>query len=124
MDYILSEPSPKSILVVDDEAQIRRALGRTLRRQGFAVREAQDGVEALENLAAEGAPSVVVLDLLMPRMDGRQFLSRVRQTHPELPVLVCTASEAKDLEGLPFVQVLEKPWTVSGFLEKLDGLLD
>lgn len=115
--------NPPAILVVDDERQIRTALSRPLRKLGYTVRQAADGIEAIENIAEHGAPSLLVLDLAMPRMDGRQVLARVRQNHPHLPVLICTASDARDLEGKHRVAVLEKPWSLDQFMGKLQELL-
>lgn len=118
------EPSLPVILVVDDERQIRNAISRPLRKLGYEVRTAADGIEAIENIAEHGAPSLMVLDLAMPRMDGRQVLARVRQNHPHLPVLICTASDARDLQDQHRVDVLEKPWTLKTFLRKMQALLD
>ena len=84
---------------------------------------AADGIEAIENIAEHGAPTLMVLDLVMPRMDGRQVLARVRQNHPHLPVLICTASDADDLMDQHRVAVLEKPWNLTTFLEKVQTLL-
>lgn len=117
------EPTPPEILVVDDERQIRNAISRPLRKRGYVVRTAADGIEAIENIAEHGAPTLMVLDLAMPRMDGRQVLARVRQNHPHLPVLICTASDATDLVGNHRVEVLEKPWNLSTFMEKMQALL-
>lgn len=112
-----------SILVVDDEKQIRTAISRPLRKLGYTVRQAADGIEAIENIAEHGPPTLIVLDLAMPRMDGRQVLARVRQNHPHLPVLICTASEAQDLQGRQRVAVLAKPWSLDQFMAKLRLLL-
>lgn len=116
-------PALPTILVVDDERQIRNAISRPLRKLGYVVRLAADGIEAIENIAEHGAPTLMVLDLVMPRMDGRQVLARVRQNHPHLPVLICTASDADDLMDKHRVAVLEKPWNLTTFLEKVRALL-
>jgi two-component system response regulator MprA len=118
-----TDPALPVILVVDDERQIRNAISRPLRKVGYGVRLAADGIEAIENIAEHGAPTLMVLDLAMPRMDGRQVLARVRQNHPHLPVLICTASDADDLMDQHRVAVLEKPWNLTSFMEKVQTLL-
>jgi CheY-like chemotaxis protein len=83
-----------TILVVDDDADIRGLLERELSAAGFRVRTARDGAEALEFLARE-RPSAVVLDLLMPEPDGFEMLYRIRDDAAlrTLPVLVLTGKE-------------------------------
>lgn len=65
------------VLVVDDEASVRELSVRTLRSAGWVTHEAEDGVHALEVLA-RSHPDVVLLDLMMPRMDGFELLGRLR----------------------------------------------
>ena len=73
------------ILVVDDEAALRRPIARFLSRRGAAVEEAEDGVEALERIAAsEGKFDVLLADLRMPRMDGVALHAELRKIHPAL----------------------------------------
>ena len=78
------------ILVVDDEPEIRFILAHCLERGGHAVVAAGDGAEALSALAKE-QPDVVLMDLTMPRMDGMQALREMRQTCPNVPVIIGTA---------------------------------
>jgi two-component system chemotaxis response regulator CheY len=85
----------KQVLVVDDAALVRRFYRATLEQAGFAVREALNGVEALEKLLEEPA-DLVIADVNMPLMDGMTLLRRLRcMTHPycTVPVLV-TSTEA------------------------------
>jgi len=81
-------------LVVEDEADSREVMRRMLQSEGWKVREAHNGREALEELA-RGLPSIVLLDLMMPEMDGFQLLDELhaRPEWKELPVLVVTAKE-------------------------------
>lgn len=82
-----------TVLVVDDEAEIRDALAELLLHDGYAVVEARDGLEALELLHAGLAPRLIVLDLIMPRMDGWVFLSHLRaEERSTTPVVVASAS--------------------------------
>jgi CheY-like chemotaxis protein len=88
-----SDPSARRILVVDDDADLRRRLRGLLEKDGWAVDEAADGREALDQLGAK--PSLVLLDLLMPVMDGFEFLSelRKREEFRSVPVVVLTAKD-------------------------------
>ncbi|MEX2504448.1 MAG: response regulator [Egicoccus sp.] len=93
----------RRVLVVDDEADVRVYLTVTLELAGFDVVEAADGVEALE-LARSDAPDLVLLDVMMPRLDGMQTLRRLRSDPrtSHLPVLLTTARVQRDdvLQGL------------------------
>lgn len=77
------------MLIVDDDEEIRALLARRLRRLGYSVGEAGDGVEALVQVAA-AVPDVVVTDMAMPRLDGLGLLKELREKDPELPVIVLT----------------------------------
>jgi signal transduction histidine kinase/CheY-like chemotaxis protein len=82
------------VLVVDDDAGLRQLVARMLQAAGYAVVEAENGRAALERLR-EGPPSVILLDLMMPEMDGFEFLAALR-THEawrDLPVVVITARD-------------------------------
>jgi PAS domain S-box-containing protein len=87
------DPSARRVLVVDDDADLRRRLRGLLEKDGWAVDEAADGREALDRLAAK--PSLVLLDLLMPIMDGFEFLAEFRQREAfrSVPVVVLTARD-------------------------------
>ena len=82
------------VLVVDDDESSRRWLLSTLSREGIAARSAADGVEALAAIA-DTAPALVLLDLVMPRMDGLEFLHRLRAqpVHDTVRVIVLTAKD-------------------------------
>jgi len=80
------------VLVVEDDGMVRRLLAAILEKDGYAVAQAGNGIEALECLGSETA-DVIVLDLLMPVMDGLKFLHELRQVQKlDIPVLVLTAS--------------------------------
>jgi PAS domain S-box-containing protein len=96
------DPPARRVLVVDDDAGLRQRLRELLKRQGWTVDEAADGREALDRLTAR--PSLVLLDLLMPAMDGFEFLAEFRQREAfrSVPVVVLTAKDltAEDHERL------------------------
>jgi CheY-like chemotaxis protein len=82
------------VLVVEDDADLREMMRRTLENGGWAVIEAANGRVALERLI-EQRPELILLDLMMPEMDGFQFLEEVR-THEEwrsIPIVVVTAKD-------------------------------
>ncbi len=81
------------ILVVDDDPRIRDVLRRGLTYEGFAVDTAGSGEEALR-LAREQSPDLVILDILMPGLDGYEVLWRLRAADPQLPILMLTARDA------------------------------
>jgi Amt family ammonium transporter len=104
------------ILVVDDEPDVRKRSVRALHAVGYVVIEAEDGAEALA-LAAEDPPDLVLLDLLMPVMDGFEFLDRFRRTEHgrSVPVIVVTA---KDLDAAERERLLG---VTSGVVQKTGG---
>ncbi|EPZ48892.1 response regulator transcription factor [Alicyclobacillus acidoterrestris] len=82
-------PQPR-ILVVDDEERIRRLVRMYLERSGFEVVEAEDGAKAVE-VALEQPFSLIILDLMLPGMDGRDVCSQIRQ-HSDVPIVMLTAA--------------------------------
>lgn len=89
----------KKILVVDDERHIVRLVQVNLERVGYSVITALDGVECLEKVKAE-APDLIVLDVMMPRMDGFETLKKLRSddSTKDLPVVMLTArAQDKDV---------------------------
>src|SRR5271165_1755288 len=79
------------ILVVDDEDLIREIICSVLKQDGFECHPVNSGAEALAVLKSNGGYSVVVSDVIMDGMDGLTLLSRIRKTHPDLPVVMVTA---------------------------------
>jgi signal transduction histidine kinase/DNA-binding response OmpR family regulator/HAMP domain-containing protein len=89
-----SAPPPFRVLVVEDEAVIREMMRRTLEKEGWAVIEAENGRAALERVA-ENPPGLILLDLMMPEMDGFQFVTELRKNKAwrAIPVVVVTAKD-------------------------------
>jgi two-component system response regulator MprA len=81
------------ILVVDDERAVRDSLRRALELEGYDVDLAADGREALGRLEAEAEPDAVILDVLMPGLDGLEVCRRLRRSGSRLPVLMLTARD-------------------------------
>jgi two-component system KDP operon response regulator KdpE len=82
------------LLIVEDDAPLRRALGTTLRANGFGVVEAESGEEGLRANTAQ-RPDVILLDLALPGMDGMQVLREIR-TSSEVPVVVLTVRDRRE----------------------------
>lgn len=85
----------QKILVVDDDPELQELVGFALRREGYQVRAASDASQGLQMIERENF-DLVLLDLMMPGMDGLEMLSRLRARHKDLPVIVMTALTAPD----------------------------
>ncbi len=83
------------VLVVEDDEAVRMLLVRSLRRRGCDVDEAADGIQALA-CVEEAVPEVVVTDMAMPNLDGLGLLRSLRESHPDLPVIVLTGHGSID----------------------------
>ena len=81
------------ILVVDDDRAVRESLRRSLSFNGYSVELAHDGVEALSMIASD-RPDGLVLDVMMPRLDGLEVCRHLRSTGDDLPILVLTARDS------------------------------
>ena len=116
----------KNVLVVEDDEQVRRSVERALRFEGYTVSVAGDGEEGLQALAAE-PPDVVVLDVMMPRLDGIAVCRLMRARGDRTPVLMLTARhELSDrVAGLDAGadDYLVKPFALEELLARLRALL-
>ena len=110
------------ILVVDDEPMVRETLGQVLSDEGYEVDLAVDGESALERVHA-ARPDAILLDLMMPGMNGRQFLQALRDepAYERVPVLIMTAVHGLEvnLATLGASEVVEKPFNVDELLNKV-----
>jgi two-component system, OmpR family, response regulator MprA len=115
------------ILVVDDERAVRDSLRRALELQGYQVELAADGAEALAQLESNGQPDAVVLDILMPGIDGLEVCRRIRESGNEVPVLMLTARDAVGdrVAGLDAGadDYLVKPFALEELLARIRALL-
>lgn len=118
-EVLASEKEPVSVLVVDDEAPIRVALGRSLRRLGCDIREASDGATALAAIA-ERPPQVIFLDLRMQGMDGHTLLRRLREQGCDAAVVVVSGQggmeDVVEVLRAGAVDYLKKPWNPAELL--------
>lgn len=115
----------KSVLIVDDDMDIRDTLSDALEDRGFAVATAPNGLEALRVLRSSGArPSVILLDLMMPIMDGYGFLEhrRLDPVLASIPLAIVTAGYGVDCGRLNGLEILRKPFDVPHLVEVLQRL--
>lgn len=110
----------RMILVVEDDPFIRSAISELLRDEGYRVREAEDGQKALESLRGNEAPGLILLDLMMPNVDGYRFreIQMAEKLHLDVPVVVLSAhvsskSEFDRIQGQSF---LRKPFEIEKVL--------
>jgi two-component system, NtrC family, nitrogen regulation response regulator NtrX len=117
-----------SVLIIDDEPNIRKMVGALLGAEGYEVREAPDG-RAGVGAARESEPDAVLLDLMMPgEMDGMQTLEKLRALHSDLPVIMMSGraglTDAVRATKLGAFNFLEKPLTPEGVLVALASALE
>lgn len=114
------------ILVVDDDRAVRESLRRSLSFNGYTVELAVDGLDALEKILGN-RPDAVVLDVMMPRLDGLEVCRRLRSAGDDLPILVLTArdSVSERVAGLDAGadDYLPKPFALEELLARLRALL-
>ncbi len=114
------------ILVVDDESRMRKLVRDFLEREGFQVLEAGDGLEAMEMFYADKDISLLILDVMMPKMDGWQVCREVRQSS-KVPIIMLTArSEERDeLQGfeLGVDEYISKPFSPKILVARVEAIL-
>ncbi|WP_425310481.1 response regulator transcription factor [Ammonicoccus fulvus] len=114
------------ILVVDDDQAVRDSLARSLQYSGYEVSTASDGVEALAKLAA-GRPDAVIMDVMMPRLDGLETTRMLRANGNDVPILVLTARDSVDdrVDGLDAGgdDYMAKPFALDELLARIRALV-
>src|SRR4051794_11709961 len=114
------------VLVVDDEQSLAEVLGSVLRREGWTARTAYTGLDAVR-IAREFAPDAVILDVMLPDLDGLEVLRRLRADNPDVCVLFLTARDAVEdrIAGITAGgdDYVTKPFSLEEVLARLRGLL-
>lgn len=114
------------ILVVDDESRMRKLVKDFLARQGYTVLEAADGMEAIDYFYADKDIALIILDVMMPRMDGWQVCREIRM-HSKVPIIMLTArSEERDeLQGfdLGVDEYISKPFSPKILVARVEAIL-
>jgi two-component system, OmpR family, response regulator MprA len=115
------------ILVVDDERAVRESLRRALVLEGYEIELAGDGQDALDRLASDTQPDAMILDVLMPGLDGLEVCKQLRRTGSRLPVLMLTARDEVEnrVAGLDAGadDYVTKPFALEELLARLRALL-
>jgi two-component system, cell cycle sensor histidine kinase and response regulator CckA len=113
-----------TVLVVEDEEPVRKLAVRVLERQGYRVLSAGNGVEALEQVAAcSGRIDVLVSDLVMPEMGGRELAARVRELRPDTAILIMSGyDEDMAAGGMAGAEFIPKPFTPAALVERVAAL--
>lgn len=116
----------KKILVVEDDAHIAEGLNLNLSLQGYDVCIAADGLAGLDKWR-KWHPDLIVLDIMLPGIDGLSVLQQIRQEDPQIPILILSAKSASDdrIRGLAFGvdDYLSKPFNLDEFLLRIERLL-
>lgn len=114
------------VLIVDDESRMRKLIGDFLGREGYTIVEAGDGEEAVEKFFADNEISLVILDVMMPKMDGWQVLKEIRQ-YSKVPVIMLTAKgdEKDELTGfnLGVDEYITKPFSSKILVARVNAIL-
>ena len=114
------------ILIVDDESRMRKLVKDFLGREGYLVREAGDGMEALEIFYEEKDIALIILDVMMPRMDGWQTCREIRQSS-QVPIIMLTArsEEHDELQGfeLGVDEYISKPFSLKILVARVEAIL-
>ena len=116
----------KTILIVDDEKPIVEILMYNLEREGYNTIEAYDGVEAV-NLALEKKPDLILLDIMLPKMDGLAVCKRIRHSLPNVPILMLTA-KAEEIDKILGLELgaddyITKPFSVRELMARIKANL-
>jgi CheY-like chemotaxis protein len=116
---------PATVLVVDDDEPLRASIADVLEDEGYVVRHAANGAQALAELAASDAPSLILLDLRMPVMDGFEFRARQLQDAriARIPVIAFTADASVEtsMDGADFALELKKPLRLEDLLRAVEA---
>ena len=96
-------PGPTSVLLIEDDRHIQRSISYQLSRQGYSVTCCDNGEEGLER-ALRGTYQVIILDVMLPRLDGLSICKRIRAVFPDLPIIITSArgGEVDRISGLEF----------------------
>lgn len=120
---------PRTLLIVDDDDELRDVLVEVLRSRGYVVRAARDGVEATKAIAKSDV-ELVVTDLIMPEKDGIQLMNEIRRKYPKVKIVAMSGGGHVPREqylriarGLGAHAVLEKPFSSQQLVDLVEQLL-
>lgn len=112
----------RSVLVVDDDHNIRVVIRQALEAHGYTVHSATNGRDALELLKRIDTPDVILLDLMMPFMTGWEFIKEQKRdaSIAQIPVVIVSAAEAVEGTTLPAQGLIKKPFEIDTLIETVD----
>jgi CheY-like chemotaxis protein len=117
----------RKILVIDDDLAIRVLLQAVLKRLKFEVELAEDGAVGLDKLAQNGNVDLILLDLMMPRLNGYEFIEEIRKRYPDRPhIVVFTAAGKRGVDKIPQNAVCNsilKPFDLDTFIDIIGDCL-
>lgn len=124
----MNGPTKKTILIIEDEASQRKALAEKFTREGFMVLEAKDGVQGLA-VALEAQPDLILLDIVMPKMDGMTMLKKLRKKSAwgkTVPVILLTnlSADSEEInkgiaENEPAYYLVKSDWSIGDVVAKV-----
>ena len=115
----MTEPSTKSVLIVDDELGIRSMLERIFQSTGYIVGSAENGVEGLKKFH-EFPWNVVIVDRGMPEMNGEDMAKEIKATHPNVPLILITGLPHAVTKRELYYAVLPKPFPPTRLLDLME----
>ena len=120
----------RTILVVDDMSQIRNILSFSLRKEGYEIKVASNGKDALKYALGDKPPDLIILDIMMPGMDGYEVIKKIRasDTTKDIPIIFLTAkAQKKDVQrGIEVGcnDYVVKPFKMGDLRQKIAALLN
>ena len=121
--------NPNTILIVDDEAPIRKVLNHLLSKRGYKVLQAVNGQEGLEKIQSE-APDVVISDIMMPKIDGKtlcEMTNGFKQERPFLTIIITSRIAPEDrvwIKDMQATKFIEKPFSPKKILQEVEAYLN
>lgn len=122
----------KKILIIEDEASTRKVIGEKFEREGFEVLSAQNGIQGLDH-ALESHPDLILLDIIMPNMDGITMLKKLREADAwgkQVPIIIITNLSSdddgrkKEIDTLePMLYLVKIEWKLDDIVEKVKNCL-
>jgi signal transduction histidine kinase/CheY-like chemotaxis protein len=125
-DPLATELSGATVLVVEDEAGIRSQIVEALQDRGCTVLEAEDGQRALREVRSPGPIDLLITDIGLPGLNGRQLADGARMSRPGLPVLFITGYAGTALDGSPLtadMEIMHKPFTIDRLVARASAML-
>ena len=117
---------PQSILIVDDEPDIAEVLGDRLEASGYDIR-VRDSARGCYDAVEEAVPDLVLMDIQMPGESGLEALEKLKVSHPDLPVVICSASPSQDIQDDALSRgaraFLLKPYEPAALMQAVTSIL-